>query len=105
MDAFEFMKAHNFITPPALNRENIILGEHRHAKYDNFNHLLLYAKMFIHKQFVSEAKLCFRSFLNYYKHVLEIEKARHVEKDQIQNFLDRFKHTTMLVEFSLTNLP
>ena len=80
---------------------DIILGRYKQPKHDLFNHVILYAKYFIHKQFVSNKPPIVANFMNCYKQILSIEKQRHIEKNQLGAFNIRFGKSSLVNEINL----
>ena len=55
--------------------------------------MILYGKYFLHLQFVKGKNIYFQNFVAYYSNILEIEKQRYIEKQQVEIFQRRFGHT------------
>ena len=80
---------------PNLSVKDVLFGKFQHVKHDCLNHMILYGKFYIHKQFVNDKKLFFNNFIPFYSHILEIEKHRYVEKQQLNTFEKRFGKCVM----------
>ncbi len=91
----EFTK-HDIDNTQRISDEDILFGRYIQAKYDLFNHAVMYAKYYIHKQFVADKPLSIRNFMEYYKHVLLIERERYVAKDRLEEFNRRFARTNLV---------
>ena len=87
--------------PGELQPADIIFGKFKQAKYDILNHAIMYAKYYIHKQFVQEKRLRSTGFVSYYKQALLIEKQRYIEKQDLANFMTRFGKTSLLEDIKL----
>jgi hypothetical protein len=85
-------------SPCKLTPQDIIFGKAKQVRYDMLNHIIMYAKYFIHRQFVASKKLSINNFMNYYKQILYTEKERYVEKNQMNVFNNRFGNCTLLDE-------
>ena len=85
-----FLKTYTIDHPQTLSQDNIILGLFKQAKYDMLNHVMLYAKFYIHIQHIAGRPVYINNFINYYKYVLLIERQRYSEKGQQQIFNSRF---------------
>ena len=59
-------------------------------KYDIINHCILYAKQYIHRQFVTGKTLNTNNFIQHYKYILLIERERYITKGQLNKFEARF---------------
>jgi hypothetical protein len=82
--------------PYCLTLSDILFGKYMHAKHDLLNHVLLYAKYFIHMQFVGQNHLFFSSFIQYYKNVLIVEKERLILQNKVDVFVKRFSKCKLL---------
>ena len=100
-DIYEFMSTHGIETPDCLQKEDILLGCFKHAKYDLYNHVIMHAKYFIHKKHINEEKLISKSFINYYRQVILTEKERYIEKLELQNFFMRFGKYSILDDLNI----
>ena len=67
-----------------------MFGRFKQPKFDLFNHAMLHAKYFIHKQFVGKKDLNIEAFLSFYKHTLLIERQRCVSSNKLIEFNLRF---------------
>ena len=79
-----------------LALSDVIFGKYKEVKNDCLNHMLLYAKYFIHKQYIQNTQLYFANFTHYYTPILDIEKQRYTEKGQLKKFQLRFKNCAIL---------
>ena len=79
-----------------LSITDVLFGKHKNARYDTLNHALLYAKYFIHKQFIQNTKIHFENFKHYYNFVLKYEKQRYIGNDCLKAFEKRFKRCKLL---------
>jgi len=91
---------YNIPCPSKLTLENIILGLFKQVRYDMLNHVVMYAKYYIHKQFVANNKLNAEAFWNSYKQTLCIERMRYIEKNQLQVFNNLFGKSNLLREIN-----
>ena len=80
-----------------ITANDIIFGKYKHAKYDRLNHAIIYAKYYIHRQFVSDKHLSVNNFFYYYKNILEVEKQRYIGKDQESVFKTRFGKVNIIL--------
>ena len=80
---------------------DVILGRFKQPKYDLFNHAILHAKYFIHICYIMKKSLNIDGFINYYKHILLIEKQRCVEKVNLADFNFRFGKCLLVRGLSL----
>ena len=76
--------------------QDILFGKYTEVKYDMLNHLILYAKYYIHKQFIANKPVHVEHFFNYYQQSLEIEKQRYLEKGDPQRFQQRFGKSALV---------
>ena len=74
------LRVYNIESPMLLTAQDILFGKYTEAKYDTLNHLILYAKYYIHKQFLANKPVHVEHFLNYYYQIMVIEKQRYTEK-------------------------
>jgi hypothetical protein len=89
--AIENWYASIYKTPTLIfSLKDIIFVKCIGAKLDCLNHMLLYAKYFIHRQSVKKKSLKFEHFAYYYQQVLEMEKQRYTIKNQLLIFTKRF---------------
>ena len=77
-------------TPNALTTQDIIFGKYKEAKYDHFNHLCMYAKYYIHRQYIAKKDLNISNFITYYSFILSVERQKYTEKNQSHIFKQRF---------------
>ena len=91
----EFIKL-NIDNTRHISNEDILFGRYIQAKYDLFNHAVMYAKYYIHKQFVADKPLSTRNFIELYRHILIIERERYVAKDKLKEFNQRFARTNLV---------
>ena len=91
----EFIKL-NIDNTRHISNEDILFGRYIQAKYDLFNHAVMYAKYYIHKQFVADKPLSTRNFIEFYRHILIIECERYVAKDKLKEFNQRFARTNLV---------
>ena len=82
------------VQKPSLDVKDILLGKFKGVKYDCLNHMILYGKYFLHLQFVKGKNIYFKNFVAYYNNILEMEKQRYIEKQQVDTFQRRFGHYT-----------
>ena len=92
----EFVR-HNIDTSLQISEQDILFGRYIQAKYDLFNHAVMHAKYYIHKQFINDKRLSIKNFLDYYKHVLIIEKERYTARDQLKEYKRRFGKTPLAI--------
>lgn len=88
----------NINTDGTISQTDILLGRSKHAKYDLFNHAIMYAKFYIHKQFIQSRKLNAINFINYYKYILSIERQVYTENNNLPTFNARFSKCTLIKE-------
>ena len=55
----------------------------------------MYAKYYIHKQYIMGKTLNINNFFTFYEYILMVEKQRYIEKDQIIIFKQRFGKCTL----------
>jgi hypothetical protein len=67
--------------------EDIILGKYTAIKYSLLNHVILYAKLYIHKQNVAQRHIYFDNFYMYYEKIIETEKERYTFIDRKETFI------------------
>ena len=80
---------------------DIILGKYKQVKYDTLNHAIMYAKYYIHTHYILNINVNATNFINYYKHILLIEKQRYTERNEPETFNKRFKQNRILNELHL----
>ena len=73
-----------------LTINNILFGLYNGTIYDTVNHVIIYAKYFIHKQKIQKNKLYFKHFISFYKIILNTEKERYTMLDNLPTFHKRF---------------
>ena len=64
-----------------LSKTDILFGKFKQLKYEGLNHIILYAKYYIHKCFIQNTNPSIQSFIPYYRHILEVEKEIFIEKN------------------------
>ena len=67
-------------TPNILTTQDILFGKYKEAKYNHFNHLCLYAKYYIHRQYIAKKPLNINNFITYYTYILSVERQKYTEK-------------------------
>jgi exonuclease III len=82
--------------PYCFTLSDILFGKYMQAKHDFLNHALLYAKYFIHKQFVAQNQLFFTGFIYFYKNVLVVEKERLILQNKADLFVKRFSKCRLI---------
>ena len=60
----------------SLSSTDILFGKYKQVKYDLRNKITLYAKYYIHKQYVAIRRVNVTNFINLYKQTLHMEKER-----------------------------
>ena len=88
-------KTANITTPTTLTAPDILFGKYKQAKYDAFNHCCMYAKYYIHRQYIMGNTLNINNFFTYYEYILMVEKQRYTERDQLLIFKQRFGNCTL----------
>ena len=73
-----------------ITTQDIIFGKHKSSRYFFYNHILLHAKHYIHKQYISSLPVTFINFLHYYKHILIIEQQIYTANDEVKTFTQHF---------------
>ena len=58
----------------------------------------MYAKYYIHKQYIQSKQVSLTNFINFYKQIMLIEKERYTERDEPKTFTKRFKQNQLLIE-------
>ena len=48
----------------SLSSADILFGKYKQVKYDLLNHIILYAKFYIHKQYVAGRRVNVTNFIN-----------------------------------------
>ena len=86
---------YNIDTTLQISEQDILFGRYIQAKNDLFNHAIMHAKYYIHKQFVNDKKFSMKNFLDYYKHILVIEKERYTARNQLKEYKRRFGKTPL----------
>ena len=72
-----------------LNCENVLLGIIPYTfKSHSLNHCVMYCKLFIHRERLNTCEPNFKTFLNFYKHVLDIEKDLYTIRNA-KNIFDK----------------
>ena len=79
-----------------LSIEDVIFGKYNGCDNDCLNHAILYAKFYIHKQYILGKIVAFENYICFYKFVLECEKQRYTMKNKIDTFRKRFKKCKLL---------
>ena len=90
------LRIYNIEAPNLLMAQDILFGKYIEAKYDMLNHLILYAKYYIHKQFIANKPVCVEHFFKYYYQIMVIEKQRYIEKDGLKLFQQRFGKSALV---------
>ena len=93
----QHIRTMSVLIPTELTPEIIIFGLYKYAKYDAFNHILLYAKYYIHTQYIFSKMLSTNGFFNYYSYVLMVEKQRYTENNDLPQFFSRFRSVLSLL--------
>ena len=74
-----------------LTTIDILFGKFKQIKHEGLNHIILYAKFYIHKCFIQNTNPTVKIFISYYKNILNIEKQMFTERNKLQVFRTRFK--------------
>ena len=74
-----------------LNCETVLLGVIPYTfRSHSINHCIMYCKHFIHLERIHECQPNFKKFLNFYKHVLNIEKEMYTMNNEKNIFNKSF---------------
>ena len=79
-----------------MSVEDVIFGKYNGCDNDCLNHAILYAKFYIHKQYIQGKTVAFENYRYFYNFVLECEKQRYTMKNKIDSFNKRFKKCNLL---------
>ena len=82
--------------PCLLSKEDILFGRYKSIKYDMLNHAIMYAKFFLHKQYIKNKNPRVDYFMNFYKYILLVEREKYTEKYQLQTFFQRFGKSNII---------
>ena len=72
------------------NAEDVIFGKYKDNKNEFANHLILYAKYFIHIKRIKEELVHIEQFIYYYKNILEQERERYIMANSLNKYIDKF---------------
>ena len=73
-----------------LSLEDVIFGKYNGCDNECLNHALLYAKFYIHKQYILGKTVAFENYQSFYNFVLECEKQRYIMNNKIDTFNKKF---------------
>ena len=87
-----------YMEVPNYTIDDIIFGKFKFVKDDCLNHIILYTKYLIHKQFVHGKELFIDCFKLFYLKVLETERERYTLNNRRNDFQKRFGNCRLVTE-------
>ena len=73
--------------------EDVIFRNYKDLKKEFANHIILYAKYFIHIRKIKEELVHMEQFIYYYNNILEQERERYIMANRLYNYTQKFKGT------------
>ena len=74
-----------------LGAEDVIFGKYNDIKNEFANHIILYAKYFIHIKKIKNEDVHTEQFIYFYNNVLEQERERYIMANKLQKYTEKFK--------------
>ena len=82
-----------------LTRNDIIFGLIPYKiSTHSINHMLMYAKFYIHMKKKNQERICFEYFLCYYKHILTVEKEIYCQNSDLKSFNTIFEKVLLTLQ-------